>query len=39
VNDDPIDRERVESFERQLDALTGEFPTLPDDEEDQRRSG
>jgi membrane protein DedA with SNARE-associated domain len=39
VNDDPIDRQRVESFERQLDELTGEFPTLPDDEEDQRRSG
>jgi membrane protein DedA with SNARE-associated domain len=39
VNDDPIDRQKVESFERQLDELTGEFPTLPDDEEEQRRSG
>ena len=33
VNDDPIDRERIESFSRQLDELTGEFPTLPDDDE------
>jgi membrane protein DedA with SNARE-associated domain len=39
VNDDPIDRERVESFEKQLDALTGEFPTLPDDEQERRKSG
>jgi hypothetical protein len=39
VNDDPIDRERVESFSRQLHELTGEFPTLPDDDDEQRRSG
>ena len=42
VNDDPIDRERVEAFSRQLDALTGEFPTLPEDpadDEETRRSG
>lgn len=41
VNEDPVSREKIEKFERQLDELTGEFPTLPDDEDGQqvRRSG
>jgi membrane protein DedA with SNARE-associated domain len=39
VTDDPIDRERVDAFARQLDQLSGEFPVVPEDDEETRRSG